>query len=228
MITTEFAGVKNTLTAMTIYKREVVYIKLMICPIYAVIIALLSQQSSLISFVKTLQENADEDNKSLVDEFIKDKIRKFIKKAESKASVEDIKECLRAIHDELTLDSELWKWSLNEVAVISKEALSVTDVCDVAAEVSEDDSIDNSDESDEPMFSNDTVYHATLCCYVIVTKKNKDYFGLFNHQFDELSFSSEFKHDAATTQFLIARKGKTYFIAFHYKTELPYSHSIDG
>ena len=67
----------------------------------------------------------------------------------------------------------------------------------------------------QKVFCDDAVYHATLCSYAVSTcdtKNFKDFFKDYHHSFDEASLS--IPRDQEVDRYLIARKAKTYFIAF--------------
>ena len=68
------------------------------------------------------------------------------------------------------------------------------------------------------LFCEDTIYHASLCCFAASTEDSSSYKSFFetdfpNHGFEEVSFSISNEREIVD-QYLIARKGKTYFIAF--------------
>ena len=144
-------------------------------------------------------ENSDESKSVLM----KDMIQQFItKSAQFKASKDQIKEYLTKIYDtDLLLNKEIYEWALQKIIEVN----------------SNDASPGESEEkrSEKPLFCEDTVYHASLCCYALGTKDAMSYKKFFHdskHHFDELSLSRGDQEDV--DRYIIAKRGKTYFLAF--------------
>ncbi len=147
---------------------------------------------------------SEESKKSLVQEIIED----FIKK--STRSTLNQEEIWRSTvyGTELLFSKEVYEWALEEVASLPQ----------VNVRPPSSDLPDEEQEIEEPLFCEDTVYHASLCCYAVSTKDSSNYKDFFNreypnHQFEAASLSvSRDREDV--DRYLIAKKGKTYFIAF--------------
>ena len=146
-------------------------------------------------------DNCEDPKKAMVKAIIKD----FIKK--SKVDPEEMKRGLAEIYaSELLLSKELYEWALERITAIPPASMrSPADSPEEVKEVIE-----------VPLFCEDTVYHASLCCVAVNTRDSSNYKGFFtrdfpNHRFEEVSMS--ICRDGVD-RYLIARKGKTYFIAF--------------
>lgn len=145
-------------------------------------------------------ENCEESKKVVVKAFIED----FIKK--SKVDQEEMKRGLAEIYgSELVLSKELYEWALERIASTPKTSTRFSP-----------DSPNEEKEIEEPLFCEDTVYHASLCCVAVNTRDSSSYKDFFkrdfpNHHFEEVSMS--ISRDGVD-RYLLARKGKTYFIAF--------------
>lgn len=161
----------------------------------------LNSQLQCLMKVPDSDENCDESKKVLVKAVIED----FIKK--SNASREEIRKVVTEIYTELVLSKEIYEWALERIALIPE----------ISARSSPD-SPEEKHEVEEPLFCEDTVYHASLCCVVVSTKDSRNYKRCFandfpNHQFEEVSLSVS-RDSNRLDRYLIAKKGKTYFIAF--------------
>ena len=146
--------------------------------------------------------------KGAVQDFIEKGIHSKIDKSEIKKSLSDV------YGTELLFSKEVYEWAMDLIASISQIS------CTNSPESSEEEQ-----ENEKPLFCEDTVYHASLCCYAVSTRDANDYKSFFekdfpNHNFDEVSLSiSRDREDV--DRYLIAKKGKTYFIAF--QSELNFS-----
>ncbi len=148
------------------------------------------------------EENSDE-SKSVM---IKDMIQQFIMKSiQSKANRDEIKSSLTKIYDtDLLLGKEIYEWALERTASLLPEVSSNESP----------DSPEEEKESAKPLFCEDIVYHASLCCYAISTKDTLSYKKFFDdskHHFDELSLSRD---PEDVDRYIIARKGTTFFFVF--------------
>lgn len=149
-------------------------------------------------------ENHDESKKVLVKEIVEDFIEKYSQ------SKDDIRKVLTKIHgNELLLSKEVYEWALEKIAVIPQPSLSSS---------STPDSSEEEQVMELPLFCEDTVYHASLCCLAVSTRDTTNFKSLFdrefpNHQFEEASLSKS-RDGKYIDRYLIARKGNTYFIAF--------------
>lgn len=147
-----------------------------------------------------------EDSKTVL---VKGIIEDFIKRStQSSISKEEIKKSLFSVYGtELLLSKEVYGWALEKVASTPSVAVK-----------SSPDSPEEDKEIEKPLFCEDTVYHASLCCVAVSTKDATNYKKFFdrdypNHQFEEASLSIS-RDKENVDRYLIAKKGKTYFIAF--------------
>lgn len=144
--------------------------------------------------------DCEEAKKALVKSFIKD----FIKK--SKVGSDEIKRGLGEIYaSQLLLSKELYEWALEKIATIPPASIG-----------SSPDSPEEVKEVEMPLFCEDTVYHASLSCVAVSTRDFTNYKVFFtrdvpNHHFEEVSMSN---CRDGVDRYLIAKKEKTYFIAF--------------
>ena len=168
----------------------------------SVIDSLLSVLSSKLQLLMDMSSNKDSEDSTFI--LMKDVIKQFIVKSfQSKADRKEIEQCLTKVYTELLFSNRIYEWALEEIASVP--------------EVSSDGSPDEPKEEEDdtrPLFCEDTVYHASLCCCAIGTKDALSYKKFFTdskHLFEELSFSHS-REDV--DRYIIARKGKTYFIAF--------------
>jgi hypothetical protein len=138
---------------------------------------------------------------------VKDLIQDFLRKStQSNASKEEMKERLASVYgSELLFSKEVYEWALEMIASIP----------DVSTTKSSPDSSEEESEVEKPLFCEDTVYHASLCCVAVNSRDSANYKSFFErdypHCFEEVSMSS---CQDGVDRYLIARKEKTYFIAF--------------
>lgn len=149
--------------------------------------------------------SCEESKKVLVKAIIEEFIRKSM---QSKVSKEDMKKGLAKIYGtELLLSKEVYEWALEEVTSIPEVNI-----------IASPDSPEEDKEDEEPLFCESTVYHASLCCVAVSTRDASNFNNFFNrdypnHEFEEASLSiSRDRKDV--DRYLIARKGKIYFVAF--------------
>ena len=145
-------------------------------------------------------ENCDESKNILVKGIVGDFIEKC---SQSKVSQDDVRKGLAKIYgNELLLSKEVYESALEKIAVAPQPSLN-----------SSPDSSEEEQVTELPLFCEDAVYHASLCCLAVSTKDATNFKGFFdrdfpNHHFEEASLSQS--HD----RYLITKKGNTYFIAF--------------
>ena len=150
-------------------------------------------------------ESRDESKNVLVKGIVEDFIEKC---SQSRVSPDDTRKGLVKIYcNELLLSKEVYEWALEKIALIPQPSLSSS------PDSSEEEQVT---QLQLPLFCEDTVYHASLCCLAVSTKDVINFKGFFdreypNHHFEEASLS---KLSDSIDQYLIARKGNTYFIAF--------------
>ena len=139
---------------------------------------------------------------------VKGAIQDFLEKGDqSGVDHEEIRKALAKVYGtELLLSKEVYEWGLEKLAAIPQVSSSASPA-----------SSEDEQKTEQPLFCDDTVYHASLCCYAVNTRDSrnfKDFFKDFpSHCFDEASISvSRDRKDV--DRYAIARKGKTYFISF--------------
>jgi hypothetical protein len=138
---------------------------------------------------------------------VKDLIQDFLRKStQSNVSKEEMKERLASVYgSELLFSKEVYEWALEMIASIP----------DVSTTKSSPDSSEEESEVEKPLFCEDTVYHASLCCVAVNSRDSTNYKSFFEkdypHCLEEVSMSS---CRDRVDRYLIARKEKTYFIAF--------------
>lgn len=132
---------------------------------------------------------------------MKEAVETFIKRGiQSTEDVNEIQKCLDRIYSsDMLITKEVYEWA--------KEKTSSSQIVNVIK------SPGILEKEATPLFCEDTVYHASLCCCAVCIRNATNYqefFCKFEHHFDQLSFSTS----DAIAQYLIARKGKTYYVAF--------------
>ena len=126
---------------------------------------------------------------------------------QSKISSDSVRMVLAGMYSsDLLVNNEIYEWALKEVASTEESSKPTAEVLEV--------SVDKL----PPLFCEDTVYHACLCSYATSTRTAANYKDFFNkdypqHSLEEASISrSQDKEDV--DRYLIARQGKTYYVAF--------------
>ena len=135
-------------------------------------------------------------------------MQQFIEKGmQSKADIDEIKNHLSNLYEDLLLSKEIYEWSLEEISSMIPKVKST----------SPPDLSEENRESTKPLFCEENVYYASLCCFALEHKdiiiNYQKVFGELQHQFEELSVSRYCDHEDVD-RYIIARKEKTYFIAF--------------
>ena len=145
--------------------------------------------------------------KTLINEQIKDFIATCLKTG---CSPDDVHDTLTNIHHtDFLVSNETLKWAMERVDSIAVQSTSN----------SNGDCPDQSNtKEDKKLFCNDVIYHATLCSHAASTCDENYFKKFFNedhqhHTLDEASLSITRKREEVD-RYLIARKGKIYFIAF--------------
>lgn len=149
--------------------------------------------------MKKLHMVDDESNKA---HLVKNAIENYIKKSnELKTPLDEIKQGLNSMNTLLS-DSEL-SWSMSRVDELVTPLLP--DVMELHRSASSDET---------PLFSKEVVYHASLCCLLVSTNSDKHLLVTDHnrHLFEEVSISKS--KDSIVDRYLIARQGKTYYVAF--------------
>ena len=124
------------------------------------------------------------------------------------ASADNVKMVLKEIYgSDVLVSDEVYEWALSEVNVTAQA------VCLPQSSSSAD-----KEETLPPLFCKETLYHASLCCYAVCTRDANTYKDFFNkdfpnHTFEEVSLSLS-RDREQVDRYLIARHGKTYYVAF--------------
>ncbi len=156
-------------------------------------------------------ENVDVKH-TLIKEIISRFIRQSLESGDSSA-VDDVRKCLEEIClVDMLVPQKLHDWCFAEVEKhdFNKHTATSTKAqqCD----------IDDPSDKTLPLFSKENVYHAILLSCVVHLHDAQTYQSFFTknqHAFDELSMSDD-SQDAnkVIERYLIARKDKTFFVAF--------------
>ena len=123
---------------------------------------------------------------------------------------EDVRDTLTNIHrTDFLISNETLKWAMERVDSIAVQS---------TAKSNGDCSDQPSTKEDKKLFCDDVIYHATLCSLAASTCDENSFKDFFNedhrhHNLDEASLSITRKREEVD-RYLIARKGKIYFIAF--------------
>lgn len=153
-----------------------------------------------------MSDSEDDESSKLA--LMKSRINKFIKRSmQSNVDRNEVRKGLTKVYTELLFSKELYEWALDQISLMP-EVSSTHLKCTTANE-------ENSN-TNLPLFCEDTVYHASVCCNAIATQNASNYKNFFqecNHNFEEVSMSRS-KDREDVDHYLIAKKGKIYFIAF--------------
>ena len=154
----------------------------------------------------TVRCDKDLESKSQI---IKTTLLDFIETSiQSKISDDSVRKVLATMYgSELLVNNDIYEWALKELACTEKKSSKPS--ADIL-EVPED--------KLQPLFCEDTVYHACLCSYATSTRTAANYRDFFSkdfpqHSLEEASLSrSQDKEDV--DRYLIARQGKTFYVTF--------------
>ena len=146
----------------------------------------------------------------------KDIVMKFLRESQqSRKSAKDVKEFLHKLHQKYLIRKPVYEWAIEEV---KKEFTEDNPLLLPSPDQSSTD-----DSSAEPLFSKDTVYHASICCQALASCNQrffKDREKVLKHSFEAVSIS----HPSPGQQherYLIAKQGKSkYYIAFESQPDL--------
>ena len=168
----------------------------------------MSELTTRLQYLKVLPSSTEKSEQSKVT-LLKDAIQDFIKRSIQSGMEHDEVRCAlnKVYSSELLFSNEVYEWALERLSSIPQL------ICRASP-----DSPEEQPKSEMPLFCEDTVYHSSLCCYAVSTRDSSNFKDFFNrniplHCFEEASISvSRDREDV--DRYVIARKGKTYFIAF--------------
>ena len=124
------------------------------------------------------------------------------------ASADDVKKVLSTMYvTDVLVSGEVYEWALDEVSVTAQA------ICLQPLSGSSD-----KEGKLPPLFCKETLYHASLCCYAVCTRDANTYKDFFkkdfpNHNLEEVSLSLS-RDREEVDRYLIAKHGKTYYVAF--------------
>lgn len=184
-------------------------VRLPLCIILVVLESVVSELKT--QFQVLMNMPSSESGYELKVGLMKDMMKQFIEKGiQSNISKDDISKCLTKVHTDLQFSKEVYEWTIEHLESLSTEVSSH--------------GFPGKEKIEMPLFCENTIYHASLCCRAVMTKDVTNYKKLFDeskHQFDEISMSISHEN---VDRYIIARKGQVYFIAFRsepYYSEWP-------
>ena len=124
------------------------------------------------------------------------------------ASADDVKKVLITMYStDALVSGKVYEWASGEVSVTT-QAICLLQLFGSS----------NKEVTIPPLFCKETLYHASLCCHAVCTcdaNTYKDFFNkdLPNHNLEEVSLSLS-RDQEQVNRYLIARQGKTYYVAF--------------
>jgi len=164
----------------------------------------LRQQLELLNKVNALSQKAESKTA-----FIKETIQHFIGTSlRAGASADDVKKVLDELYgSDVLVSGEVYEWALGEVSMTAQA------LCFPPSSGSSDKEV-----TLPQLFCKETLYHASLCCYAVCTCDANTYKDFFNkefpnHNIEEVSLSLS-RDREQVDRYLIARHGKTYYVAF--------------
>ena len=134
---------------------------------------------------------------------IKNAIEAFIKKSiQLNVPVDDIKRDLASMN--ILIDESEQSWSINRADELATTSAERPDVCDSLPAATRDSKL---------ILNKEIVHHASLCCLMVSTADKEQLITTHNrHLLEEISISKA--RDGEVDRYLIARNGKTYYVAF--------------
>ena len=165
----------------------------------------LRQQLELLNSVNMLNQQIEESKITMIKEHVKHFIGTSLRAG---ASADDVKKVLSAMYGtDVLVSGEVYEWALGEVSVTTQA------VC-----LPQSSSPSDKEEKLPPLFCKETLYHASLCCYAVCTRDANTYKDFFSkdfpsHNLEEVSLSLS-RDREQVDRYLIARHGKTYYVAF--------------
>ena len=162
---------------------------------------------SQLAFFKSIPSNRNQMEESKMT-LIKGIVQDFVETSlQSGASGEAVRKELADMYaNDILVSREVYEWASELVDAVSKPT----------SQPDQDEVVKRKPEK-RPLFCKDTVYHSCLCCYAVSTCTAANYNEFFlkdfpQHLLEEVSFSrSQDRKDV--DRYLIARQGKTYYVA---------------
>ena len=175
--------------------------------------------AKLKSQLTNFQEIDDEDQKQVEESLsilINKQVGNFVTTClQTGCNPEDIRDALTNLHSkELLISSDVLKLAMEKV-----ESVVTSNIPDRNSTYD-----DVSKEEEKILYCKEVVYHATLCSYAVSTCDSNNFKDFFNkehpnHCLEEASISIS-RGRNNIERYLIAKQGKTYFIAFKSETLL--------
>ena len=157
-------------------------------------------------------ELSDGAQRKLITEFL-------IKSQHLRIPPEDIRKKLHELHQKMYLITKpVCEWALKKVEDLTEENISLLQSTDQSS---------TDDCPIEPLFSKDTIYHASICCQALASCTAGDYQRFFKdrekvpgHSFEAVSISRP-SPGQPHERYLIAKQGESkYYIAFESQPDL--------
>ena len=170
--------------------------------------------SELEVYTKALAKEGVPDLEKALHTCIKESIRQYVKTLlEAGETIDFLQNQMSLLYcKHLVVPSELLDWVSQVVEVVNSERSP-----DLAATVALQQH-EQTKPPEPPLFDNDTVYHASICCHAVSTRDAGNFKHFFNHvvrhhRLEEVSMSvSEGKKNV--DRYLIAKQRNIVYIAF--------------
>ena len=142
-------------------------------------------------------------------------IQQYIETAlKAEASAESLQKDIWSLcYEDFLIPMDINKWALERVANTSAQLLGGTSTACNIPELT----FKPNQGADSPLFSKDTLYHASLCCHIVSTCDAGNFMGkmqsMSGHTLEEASMSvSETRENV--DRYLIAKHRNTVYVAF--------------
>ena len=164
----------------------------------------LKTQLDVLQAIPSNEDHVEESKMTLMKGVVKDFVNTSLQSGASGEAVR--KELADMYANDILVSREIYEWGSELVNSLSKPS----------SEPEQDEVVKRKPEK-RPLFCKDTVYHATLCCYAVSTCTAATYNEFFlkdfpQHSLEEVSFSRS-QDRKEVDRYLIARQGKTYYVA---------------
>ena len=158
--------------------------------------------------------------KEVSEEAQRDLVSKYITKSQQlRMPSKDVRKKLHELNEKYLIAKQVYEWALEKV---EKDFTG-----DSPSKLQSTDQSSTEDCPVEPLFSKDTVYHASICCQALASCNAGDYQKFFKdrekvpgHSFEALSISRP-SPGQQHERYLIAKQGESkYYIAFESQPDL--------